>query len=114
MPIPVKASTHAPGGDAATNIKHFTAAKSVIEPASVAPLFSGSNITVFLRNLRLLNLHRHADWPSICADTFSTKGAHQNQKKRIRCVEWALYHLFEVWDIEETQDVRTVLRPANL
>ncbi|KAH0343294.1 hypothetical protein KCU83_g8909, partial [Aureobasidium melanogenum] len=36
--------------------------------------------------------------------TFDTKDALQNQKKRIACVEWSLYRLFELWDRETTRD----------
>jgi hypothetical protein len=64
-----------------------------------------SNITLFLTNLRLLDLDLRDDWPHITALTFSTKDSQQNQKKRIQCVEWALYRLFALWDPEETQNV---------
>lgn len=64
-----------------------------------------SNITLFLTNLRLLDLDLRNDWPDINAMTFSTKGAQENQKKRIQCVEWALYHLFVLWDPEEARNV---------
>src|ERR1700716_956616 len=61
-----------------------------------------SNIALFLTNLRLLDLDLLDDWPDITTLTFSTKDAQQNQKKRIQCVEWALYQLFAIWDPEET------------
>ncbi|SLM40787.1 HAUS augmin-like complex subunit 6, N-terminal [Lasallia pustulata] len=67
--------------------------------ASLTP----SNAAVFATNLRLLDLDNRNDWPSITAQTLSTKDAQQNQKTRIRCVEWALYRLFEIWDPEETK-----------
>ena len=61
---------------------------------------------LFLTNLRLLNLDRKEDWPNITARTYATKdGPAQNQKLRIRCSEWALFRLFELWDPEETRDV---------
>jgi hypothetical protein len=65
-----------------------------------------SNITLFLTNLRLLDLDLKDDWPGITAVTFSTKD--QNQKKRIQVVEWALYQLFALWDPEETRNVLLV------
>lgn len=65
-----------------------------------------SYISLFLTNLKLLDLDQRDDWPDITAVTFSTKDAQQNQKKRIQCVEWALYRLFEIWDPEETHFVR--------
>lgn len=63
-----------------------------------------SNVTLFITNLRLLDLDLRPDWPSITAQTFSTQNAQQNQKNRIRSVEWALFRLFELWDVEETRD----------
>jgi len=62
-----------------------------------------SNITLFLANLRLLDLDLRDDWPGIATSTFSPKD--QNQKKRIQSVEWALYQLFALWDPEETRNV---------
>jgi hypothetical protein len=64
-----------------------------------------TNTTIFLTNLRLLDLDLRDDWPELTALTFSTKDSQQNQKKRIQCVEWALYHLFALWDPEETRNV---------
>jgi hypothetical protein len=74
-----------------------------------------SNITLFLTNLRLLDLDLQDDWPAITALTFSTKDSQQNQKKRIQCVEWALYQLFALWDPEETRNVAQVIQylPMN-
>jgi len=64
-----------------------------------------SNVSLFLTNLRLLDLDRQKDWPDITNETLSTKkDAQQNQKKRIQCVEWALYQLFAIWDPEETRN----------
>lgn len=65
-----------------------------------------SYLAIFLTNIRLLDLDLRPDWPDITAITFSTKDAQQNQKKRIQCVEWALYQLFTYWDPEETRNVR--------
>ena len=55
-------------------------------------------------NLRLLDIDLHPDWPDINALTFSTKEAALGQKKRIHCVEWALYQLFALWDPEEARN----------
>ncbi|RKF83737.1 hypothetical protein GcM3_009021 [Golovinomyces cichoracearum] len=60
-----------------------------------------SNISLFLTNLRLLNLDLYEDWPKIDSLTFSKNNLQQNQKKRISCVEWALYQLFVLWNPEE-------------
>jgi len=62
---------------------------------------------LFVTNLRLLDLDKRPDWPDIDPKTFSSKDVlGQNQKARIRCCEWALYRLFEIWDPEDTKDVR--------
>ena len=81
---------------------------SNLKPPLTAPLPPASgptNVKLFLTNLRLLDLDLREDWPDIKAVTFSTKDAQQNQKKRIQCVEWALYQLFAIWDPEETSNV---------
>ncbi|KAK4182748.1 HAUS augmin-like complex subunit 6 N-terminus-domain-containing protein [Podospora australis] len=72
--------------------------------ASAVSLSTVSNVSLFLTNLRLLNLDLHPDWPEINALTFSTKDLAQGQKKRIQCVEWALYHLFVLWDHDEARN----------
>jgi hypothetical protein len=82
-----------PGGPPATTASHPTASPT-------AP----SNLSLFLTNLRLLDLDLHPDWPDITTLTFSTKDAAQGQKKRIQAVEWALYHLFRLWDPDEARN----------
>ncbi|KAF2196079.1 hypothetical protein GQ43DRAFT_476641 [Delitschia confertaspora ATCC 74209] len=63
-----------------------------------------SNVKLLVTNLRLLDLDLKEDWPGITVQTFSTRHAEQNQKKRIECVEWALFRLFEIWDPQETTE----------
>ncbi|MCJ1468129.1 hypothetical protein MMC07_006757 [Pseudocyphellaria aurata] len=70
----------------------------------VVPAQNNLSPSVFLRNLRLLDLDKCPDWPSISPQLFSTKDALKTQKNRIHCVEWALYRLFEIWDPEETRN----------
>ncbi|TVY37436.1 hypothetical protein LSUB1_G004619 [Lachnellula subtilissima] len=83
---------------------------SNLKPVPAAPASSQStqgisNVSLFLTNLRLLDLDLRKDWPGITNETLSTKkDAQQNQKKRIQCVEWALYQLFAIWDPEETRN----------
>ncbi|KAI0132973.1 HAUS augmin-like complex subunit 6 N-terminus-domain-containing protein [Xylariales sp. AK1849] len=62
-----------------------------------------SHVSLFLTTLRLLDLDHESDWPDISPLTFSTKDAVAGQKKRIQCVEWALYHLFVLWDDDEAR-----------
>lgn len=66
---------------------------------------TASNISLFLTNLRLLELDHLPDWPDINALTFTNKDVAQGQKKRIQSVEWALYQLFMLWDPDETRNV---------
>ncbi|KAJ9137775.1 HAUS augmin-like complex subunit 6 N-terminus-domain-containing protein [Coniochaeta hoffmannii] len=65
---------------------------------------TASNLSIFLRNLRLLDLDLRPDWPHINPSTFSARDAAQGQKKRIQCVEWALYQLFCLWDPDEARN----------
>ncbi|CAM1503187.1 Fc.00g079630.m01.CDS01 [Cosmosporella sp. VM-42] len=64
-----------------------------------------SPLSLFLTNLKLLDLDLRPDWPGISAETFATTGTSaQGQKKRVQCVEWALYQLFALWDADETRN----------
>ncbi|KAL2164808.1 hypothetical protein VTH06DRAFT_104 [Thermothelomyces fergusii] len=83
------------------------APSTTASPSTTSPI-ARSHVSLFLANLRLLDLDQHPDWPDINALTFSTKDPAQGQKKRIQSVEWALYHLFRLWDPEET---RSKLQP---
>ncbi|KAI1497485.1 HAUS augmin-like complex subunit 6 N-terminus-domain-containing protein [Biscogniauxia marginata] len=65
---------------------------------------STSNVLLFLTNLRLLDLDHEPDWPDITPATFSARDGAGGQKKRIQCIEWALYQLFLLWDHVETQN----------
>ncbi|KAK2759546.1 hypothetical protein FQN54_003025 [Arachnomyces sp. PD_36] len=58
-----------------------------------------SHISIFIRNLKLIRLDERKDWPGINSRTFSSS-TQQNQRQRIKCVEWALYYLFTIWDPE--------------
>ncbi|KAK0636544.1 HAUS augmin-like complex subunit 6 N-terminus-domain-containing protein [Bombardia bombarda] len=97
---PIQSSTRTPSLSAAHSITPSA-------PASATPT-AASSISLFLTNLRLLDLDLRQDWPDINTLTFSAKDAAQGQKKRIQCVEWALYHLFTLWDPDEA---RNKLRP---
>ena len=67
-----------------------------------------SPASVFLTNLRLLNLDKRSDWPSTSFQFLLGKDAPKNQKNRIQFIEWALYRLFEQWDPEETRNVSAI------
>ncbi|KAI8956129.1 HAUS augmin-like complex subunit 6 N-terminus-domain-containing protein [Xylaria longipes] len=90
-------------------------------PTSTAPINKPaqiptctSNVLLFLTNSRLLDLDLESDWPDITPTTFSTKDAVGGQKKRIQCVEWALYRLFSLWDHNDAQNkLRPFYPPAD-
>lgn len=69
-------------------------------------LATPSNVSLFLTNLRLLDLDLLPDWPDINSLTFTNKDVAQGQKKRVQCVEWALFQLFSLWDPEMASNVR--------
>ncbi|KAI3318682.1 hypothetical protein HD806DRAFT_308974 [Xylariaceae sp. AK1471] len=90
---PVKSTLTAP---------QTTSASPIIKSAQIPTCTS--NLLLFLTNLRLLDLDHEPDWPDITPAIFSAKDAIGGQKKRIQCVEWALYHLFSLWDHNEAQN----------
>ncbi|KAK5660577.1 hypothetical protein OQA88_13134 [Cercophora sp. LCS_1] len=92
---PVSLSARAPSA---------VSAPSPLTAPSTTSSSTVSHLSLFLTNLRLLDLDLHPDWPDISAATFSSRDAAQGQKKRIHCVEWALYHLFVLWDHDEARD----------
>ncbi|KXG50489.1 uncharacterized protein PGRI_069800 [Penicillium griseofulvum] len=61
-----------------------------------------SHLDVFLRNLKLLHLDQREEWPGISLRTLAPTS--QNQRQRIRLIEWALYHLYTIWDPEGAQN----------
>ncbi|KGO49093.1 hypothetical protein PEXP_011420 [Penicillium expansum] len=61
-----------------------------------------SHLDVFIRNLKLLDLDQREDWPGISLRALTLTS--QNQRHRIRLIEWALYHLYTVWDPETAQN----------
>jgi len=84
------------------------AGATLSNPQGIIP----SNVSTFLTNLRLLDFDLLPDWPDISSFTFSTRDAGQGQKRRIQCVEWALFHLFALWDPEEARNVRPRVPPS--
>ncbi|KAL8801736.1 MAG: hypothetical protein Q9182_004275 [Xanthomendoza sp. 2 TL-2023] len=58
----------------------------------------------FISHLRLLDFDQLEDWPGVTEELFAPKHVRENQKQRIRCVEWALYRLFELWNSKEAKN----------
>ncbi|KAK8244646.1 HAUS augmin-like complex subunit 6 N-terminus-domain-containing protein [Phyllosticta capitalensis] len=73
-------------------------AQGVPKQPTIVGLHPLSGPELLVTNLRLLDLDLLDDWPQINVQTFTTKDAQQNASRRISCVEWALYRLFEIWN----------------
>ncbi|KAK8176020.1 HAUS augmin-like complex subunit 6 N-terminus-domain-containing protein [Phyllosticta citrichinensis] len=93
----------APGLAPAANPTSSRAQATSKQPNTVC-LHPLSSPELLVTNLRLLDLDLLDDWPQITVQTFTTRDAAQNQSKRVNCVEWALYRLFEIWDHRLTTD----------
>lgn len=93
VPAPKSTKNLTSSTDAAALSKHHTTVTS-----------SPPNVSLFLTNLRLLDLDLRPDWPDLNLLTLTNKDAAQGQKKRVQCVEWALYQLFALWDPEEARN----------
>ena len=89
-------------GSSRGNAPAITSAATASHP-TVSPT-APSHLSLFLGNLRLLDFDLHPEWPEINTHTFSTRDAAGGQKKRVQSVEWALYHLFKLWDPEEARN----------
>lgn len=71
--------------------------------AASSQIWNGrSPVSTFVHSLHLLDLDRREDWPGV---NFQSFGAKSNLQNRIRCVEWSLYRLFELYDARSTRDV---------
>ncbi|KAL8993300.1 MAG: hypothetical protein Q9169_006449 [Polycauliona sp. 2 TL-2023] len=68
------------------------------------PTYTSSAVSTFITHLRLLNLDQLEDWPVVTEELFAPKHVREHQKQRIRCVEWALYRLFEKWNPKDTRN----------
>ena len=68
-------------------------------------------VVVFLRNLSLLQLDELPDRPDLSTRIFA--GGQHTLRQRVKGVEWALYHLFVIWDPEGTRNVRISAAPST-
>lgn len=98
-------SLRAPGGDSFLKRPAPIASTSILAHSKQEHYNGPSHLTLFLRNLRLLQLDLAEGWPDITAETFSTRDNQQNIKKRIQSVEWTLYQLFCLWDPKDAHEV---------
>ena len=88
-----------------TTLSPFARNMTAPRPARPKPLdwSRPSHLAIFVRNLKLLHLDQRDDWPGITIRTLSPSS--QNQRQRIRLIEWSLYYLFTIWDPEGAQNV---------
>ncbi|KAL1846421.1 hypothetical protein Daus18300_014264 [Diaporthe australafricana] len=96
-------SARVPASNSTRGLTSATDAAASSRHQSTVPS-SPSNVSLFLTNLHLLDLNLLPDWPGFNLLTFTNKDAAQGQKKRVHCVEWALYQLFALWDPEEARN----------
>ena len=66
-----------------------------------------TNVDLLIKHLRILNLDRIADYPHDLSQTLTAKPLVSDQKRRVQCTEWVLYHLFVLWDAETARNVRS-------
>jgi hypothetical protein len=86
--------TSTPGGSTTSSSTHKRTKSAPRIPSGPNPA------SLFLTNLRLLNLDTLADWPSITPSTFSNVDA----RARIKAAEWSLYQLFRISDPATTAE----------
>src|SRR5688572_10953362 len=72
-------------------------------PSSLWP--GRSHISSFIRCLHLLDLDLRDDWPGITVQTLSTRTTTQNLQQRVKAVEWGLFRLLELYDLQLARDV---------
>lgn len=91
---------------AASSTRHARQPHRAAPPAQAqAPAAAHSSpLSVFLTNLQLLDLDLLPDWPDISPTTFATSGP--GVKRRVQCVEWALFRLFSLWDPQEAANAK--------
>ncbi|KAJ2897164.1 hypothetical protein MKZ38_004931 [Zalerion maritima] len=94
-----------------SNLGHHHPASTISSSTSYSlssiDIPTAGNLSLFLTSLRLLDLDLLEDWPDITPQTFVSSAkdaAGQGQKRRVQCVEWALYHMFCIWDPDEARN----------
>jgi hypothetical protein len=59
----------------------------------------------FVHCLHLLDLDLLEDWPQVTVHTLSTRSQSQNLQLRVKAVEWSLFRLFELYNVQLARDV---------
>ena len=84
-----------PSGTALQHQRHGSAVKS-----GGLQVPSSNTISLFLTNLRLLDLDLNQDWPNITTSSFFDLDA----RTRLRCTEYTLYQLFRLYEPATTAE----------
>ncbi|KAK3051790.1 hypothetical protein LTR09_007090 [Extremus antarcticus] len=84
-------TSHAPSQQ---HRRHASSIKNSLRPAG------SSTVSLFVINLRLLDLDLYQDWPNITVSSFSN----QDARTRIKSTEYALYQLFRLYDPATTAE----------
>ena len=66
---------------------------------------NATTISLVVTNVRLLGLVQRDDWPNIYEQSLLSESSAQSYERNIRFVEWILYRLFEIWDVDLTKEV---------
>jgi hypothetical protein len=73
-----------------------------------------SAAALLVKILRFLELDLQPDWLNVTTNSFRvSKNAQVTQKDRLRCAEFVLYKLFELWDYASTKFVCTKIRTTS-
>lgn len=66
-----------------------------------------TDAALLVKNLRFLDLDLLTDWPDVTSSTFRAGKALQvTQKNRVKCAEFVLFKLFELWNPVSAKFVR--------
>lgn len=106
-PLSTESTTIAPPNASGSNHKRHASVKDGRKSDGA------STISLFITNLRLLNLDLLPDWPNIAVSSLGN----QDARTRIKCTEYALYQLFRLHDpattVEKLQPFFPPLEPLQ-
>lgn len=106
-PLSAASSGTAPSTTSGPIPGHKRTGSSIKIPTRTAST-SSNTASLFLTNLRLLDLDVSSDWPGI---TPSSLNSAHDARTRIKHVEYALYHLFRLYDPIASADKLKVFYP---
>ena len=93
-PLSAASSVTAPSTTSGPTHKRNASVRTGFKPTS------SNAVSLFVTNLRLLDLDLLPDWPNITVSSFTN----QDARTKIKCVEYALYQLFKLYDPATTAE----------